>query len=101
MATLCLSVLQEGQQKLESLTASTLESVSYGHQSLMEQQEKLRVTQRNIQDFVALNLRELTLEKVFISSGHHELAKMMDDVRKKLGEYVLAIWIVVLEIPPP
>jgi hypothetical protein len=50
-ATLCLSVLQEGQQKLESLTASTLESVSDGHQSLMDQQEKLRVTQRNIQDF--------------------------------------------------
>jgi hypothetical protein len=41
MVTLYLSVLQEGQQKLESLTASTLESVSYGHPSLMDQQEKL------------------------------------------------------------
>jgi hypothetical protein len=101
MATLCLSVLQEGQQQLESLTASTLESVSYGHQSLMDQQEKLRVTQCNIQDSVALNLREMIQEKVLIASGHQELAKMMGDVREKLGKYDLAVWIVVLENPPP
>jgi hypothetical protein len=67
----------------------------------MDQQDKLTVTQRNIQDFVALNLRELTREKVLIASGHLEFAKMMDDVRNRLGEYDLAIWIVVLENPPP
>jgi hypothetical protein len=67
----------------------------------MDQQEKLRVTQRIIQDHVALNLRELTREKMLIALGHHELAKMMDDVRKKLGEYDLAIWNVILENPPP
>jgi transposase len=79
-------VLQEGQQKLESLTANTLESVSFGHQSLMDQQEKLRVTQRNIQDFVVLNLRELTREKALIAAGHREIAKMTEDVKKKLGQ---------------
>ncbi|PNF16473.1 Protein brambleberry [Cryptotermes secundus] len=78
--------LKEDHQKLESLTASTLEAVSYGHQSLMDQQEKLRVTQHSIQDSVSLNLRELTREKVLIASGHHELVKMMDDVRNKLDE---------------
>ncbi|PNF20063.1 hypothetical protein B7P43_G05263 [Cryptotermes secundus] len=40
----------------------------------------------SIQDFVDLNLRELTREKVLIASGHHELVKMMDDVRNKLDE---------------
>lgn len=78
-------VLQEGQQKLELLTANTMESVSLGHQSLMDQQEKLRATQHNIQDFVALNLRHLTREKELIAAGHHELAKMTADVKKKLG----------------
>jgi hypothetical protein len=101
MATLCLSVLQEGQQELELLTASTLESVSNGHQSLMEEQEKLRVTQRKIQDSATLNLREMMHEKALITSGHEELSKMMGDVRKKLGEYDLAIWIFVLENSPP
>ncbi|PNF32494.1 hypothetical protein B7P43_G03867 [Cryptotermes secundus] len=81
-----MNSLKEGQEKLESLTASTMESVSHGHQSLMDQQEKLRVTQHNIHDFVALNLRELTREKALIASGHRELAKMMDDVRNKLDE---------------
>jgi hypothetical protein len=67
----------------------------------MDQQEKLRVTQHNIHDFVALNLRELTREKALIASGHRELAKMMDDVRNKLGECDLAIWIAQLENSPP
>jgi hypothetical protein len=78
-------VLQEGQQKLELLTASTMESVSLGQQSLMNQQEKLRTAQHNIQDFVALNLRQLTREKALIAAGHHELAKMTEDIKKKLG----------------
>lgn len=78
-------VLQEGQQKLELLTANTMESLSLGHQSLMDQQEKLRATQHNIQDFVVLNLRHLTREKALIAAGHHELAKMTEDVKKKLG----------------
>jgi hypothetical protein len=94
-------VLQEGQQKLESLTASTMESVSLGHQSLMDQQEKLRVTQHNIQDFVAQNLRQLTREKMVIASGHRELSKMMEDVRNKLGQCDFIIWFVVVESPPP
>jgi hypothetical protein len=63
-----------------------MESVSLGHQSLMDQQEKLRVTQRNIQDFIALNLRELTREKALIAAGHREISKMTEDVKKKLGE---------------
>lgn len=78
-------ILQEGQQKLELLTANTMESVSRGHQSLMDQQEKLRTSQHNIQDFVALNLRQLTREKALIAAGHHELAKMTEDIKKKLG----------------
>jgi hypothetical protein len=49
-------VLQEDQQKLDLLTVNTTESVSHGQQSLMGKQEKLGVTQHNIQDFVALNL---------------------------------------------
>lgn len=80
-------MLQDGQQKLEVLTSNTMESVSLGHKSLMDQQEKLRVTQRNIQDFVALNLRELTREKALIAAGHREIAKMTEDVKKKLGQY--------------
>ncbi|KAJ4426506.1 hypothetical protein ANN_27320, partial [Periplaneta americana] len=76
----------EGQKKLESITSNTMESISQGHQSLMDQQEKLRVTQRNIQDFVTLNLRELTREKALIAAGHRELAKMTEDVKKKLDE---------------
>lgn len=93
-------MLQEGQQKLESLTANTMESVSLGHQSLMDQQEKLRATQRNIQDFVALNLRELTREKALIAAGHREIAKMTEDVKKKLGQcdfqniHFLVVWFV-------
>lgn len=71
---------------MELLTATTMESVSHGHQSLMDEQEKLRITQRNIQDFVALNLRELTREKALIAAGHRELAKMTEDVKKKLGQ---------------
>ncbi|XP_033609951.1 protein brambleberry isoform X2 [Cryptotermes secundus] len=83
--------LKEDHQKLESLTASTLEAVSYGHQSLMDQQDKLRVTQHSIQDSVSLNLRQVTREKVLIASGHHELAKMMDDIRNKLDEASLEL----------
>jgi hypothetical protein len=94
-------VLQEGQQNLQSLTVSTLASVSHGQKSLMDQQENLTVMQRNIQDSVAQNLRELTREKAVIASSHHEFAKMMDNVRNKLGEYDLTIWTVVLETPPP
>jgi hypothetical protein len=62
-----------------------MESVSLGQQSLMDQQEKLRTAQHNIQDFVALNLRQLTREKALIAAGHHELAKMTEDIKKKLG----------------
>ncbi|KDR18720.1 protein brambleberry-like [Zootermopsis nevadensis] len=81
-----MNSLKDGQQKLEVLTSNTMESVSLGHKSLMDQQEKLRVTQRNIQDFVALNLRELTREKALIAAGHREIAKMTEDVKKKLDE---------------
>ncbi|XP_069690201.1 protein brambleberry-like [Periplaneta americana] len=81
-----MNSLKEGQKKLESITSNTMESISQGHQSLMDQQEKLRVTQRNIQDFVTLNLRELTREKALIAAGHRELAKMTEDVKKKLDE---------------
>jgi hypothetical protein len=80
-----LVILQEGQQKLELLTANTMESVSLGQQSLINQQEKLRTAQHNIQDFVALNLRQLTREKALIAAGHHELVKMTEDIKKKLG----------------
>jgi hypothetical protein len=62
-----------------------MESVSLGQQSLMDQQEKLRTAQHNIQDFVALNLRQLTREKALIAAGHHELVKMPEDIKKKLG----------------
>lgn len=79
------------------MTASTMESVSLGHQSLMDQQEKLRDTQHNIQDFVAQNLRQLTREKMLIASGHRELSKMMKDIRNKLGQCDFTIWIILLE----
>jgi len=62
-----------------------MESVSLGHQSLMDQQEKLKTAQHNIQDFVALNLRQLTREKALIAAGHHELSKMTEDIKNKLG----------------
>jgi hypothetical protein len=51
----------------------------------MDQQEKLRASQHNIHEFVALNLRQLTREKALIAAGHHELAKMTEDVKNKLG----------------
>lgn len=70
---------------MELLTTNTMESVSLGHQSLMDQQEKLRASQHNIHEFVALNLRQLTREKALIAAGHHELAKMTEDVKNKLG----------------
>jgi hypothetical protein len=66
----------------------------------MDQQEKLRATQHNIQDFVAENLRQLTREKMAIKSGHRELSKMMEDVRNKLGQCNFTIWFVVVESPP-
>jgi hypothetical protein len=51
----------------------------------MDQQEKLKATQHNIHDFVALNLRQLTREKALIAAGHQELAKMTEDIKEKLG----------------
>jgi hypothetical protein len=63
----------------------------------MDQQDKLRVTVRNSQDMVTLNMRDLARQKSLIASGHHGLSKMVDDVRNKLGEHDLAISIVILE----
>lgn len=77
-----MNMLKEGQQKLESLTTHTMESLSIGHKELMGEQEKLRTTQSTLKDFVALNLRQLTKEKAMIAAGQQELTKMTDIIAK-------------------
>lgn len=81
-----MDLLKDGQTKLETLTAGTLESVSKGHQTLMAEQEKLRSTQQSVHDFVALNLRELTREKALIAAGQRELSLMTREVKAKLDD---------------
>jgi len=77
---------QIGQEKLESLTSDTLQSISAGHKSLMAEQEKLHSTQQSVHSFVTMNLRQLTREKALIAAGQKELAAMTMEVKSKLGE---------------
>ncbi|KAJ9599165.1 hypothetical protein L9F63_010342 [Diploptera punctata] len=77
-----MTLLKKGQHKLESLTQQTMESLSFGHKELLNEQEKLRSTQSTLRDFVALNLHKLTREKAMIAAGQHELTKMADIVTR-------------------
>lgn len=83
-----MSQLEIGQAKVSSMTSQTLEAMSSGQRELMAQQEKLKTSQQSVQSFVAENLRELTHEKALIAAGQRELARMTDNIRKKLGEGV-------------
>lgn len=79
-----MSQLEIGQAKVSSMTSQTLEAMSSGQRELMAQQEKLKTSQQSVQSFVAENLRELTHEKALIAAGQRELARMTDNIRKKL-----------------
>lgn len=83
--------LQQGQERLETLTSGTLASVQQGNIALMEQQNKLRATQQGIQDFISFNLQELTREKALIAAGHKELSRMTQGIKEKLGLFILPI----------
>ncbi|GLG94206.1 Uncharacterized protein GBIM_01465 [Gryllus bimaculatus] len=76
--------LKEGQQKLGSFAAETLQSLATGQESLLLQQERMKITQQNLRDFVGLNLRELTREKALIAAGHKELSRLTEDIKAKL-----------------
>ena len=43
-----MTSLMEGQEKLESLTLSTIGSIEQGHQKLMEQQENFKKSQKTV-----------------------------------------------------
>lgn len=80
-----MNTMIEGQERLETLTTDTLSAVEKGNIALLTQQERLRISQQGIQDFVSNNLRELTREKALIAAGHKELSEMTGDIKEKLG----------------
>ncbi|XP_067005674.2 protein brambleberry [Anabrus simplex] len=79
-----MNTLKEGQEKLETLTAGTMDTVAAGQEALLKQQERMRVTQQNLRDFVSLNLHQLTKEKALIAAGHQQLSKLTEDIKAKL-----------------
>lgn len=79
-----MSQLEQEQQKVSSLTNQTLETVALGQEVLMKQQERLRSSQQGVQNFLAENLKELTLEKALIAAGQKELTRMTSVIREKL-----------------
>lgn len=79
-----MSQLEQEQQKVSSLTNHTLETVAQGQEALLQQQERLRSSQQGVHNFLAQNLKELTLEKALIAAGQRELTRMTNGIRKKL-----------------
>lgn len=65
---------QSKQERLGQLTRGTLERQG----ALLRQQHGLR-------QLVGSNLRDLLREKRLAAAGHRELARMTEDVRRRLG----------------
>lgn len=76
---------QDSQDRLEEQTVDALSTLSKGNEALLKQQAHLKDAQASAHNLVTTNLRELSIEKALIRSGHTELAAMASDIRNKLG----------------
>ncbi|XP_023211428.1 protein brambleberry-like, partial [Centruroides sculpturatus] len=81
-----MKAIQTHQEKVSHLTQQTLSTMALGQQDLLQQQQRLKVAQNNIHNFVAGNLREILREKALIAAGQKELADMTNSIKEKLDE---------------
>lgn len=86
-----MSELSAGQQKLHETTLNSIQAVSEGQEQLKKQQSDLQQAQLMGQLAIEDNIQQLVREKALIKAGHEQIAKMTQDVRLKLGDFLIII----------
>lgn len=81
-----MKIIQTHQERVGRLTQQTLNAMALGQQDLLQQQERLKLSQNSIHNFVTGNMREILREKALIAAGQKELADMTTDIKKKLDD---------------
>ncbi|CAH1775950.1 unnamed protein product, partial [Owenia fusiformis] len=79
-----MNELNDGQEKLGALTSDTMRKMFEGQQELVSNEQLIKAEQAHVQEYIAMNLKELTDEKALISSGNKALADMAEQIKGKL-----------------
>ncbi|XP_077998735.1 protein brambleberry-like [Glandiceps talaboti] len=81
-----LKHLQDSHEDLQESTETVVRTMTIGQQELVVKQQRLKMTQFQMQSNIMENLKALTQEKALMAAGHHEFAQRIEYLKTLLAE---------------